>query len=55
MNEQNFESEIYSLNERNKKLINNQFLSDVCFLVGDEKIKIYGHQQTLALGKNFFN
>ena len=51
MDELDLVSLTYSLNERTKNLVNNQLLSDVCFLVGDDKVKIYGHQQNLALGK----
>ena len=50
MDELDLVSEIYSFNRRNKNLVNNQLLSDVCFLVGDEKVKIYGHRHNLALG-----
>ena len=51
MDELDFVSEMYCFNQRNKDLVNSQLLSDVCFLVGGDKVKIYGHQHNLALGK----
>ena len=46
-------SQIYSCKSRIKNLVNNELLSDICFQVGDDKIKIYGHQLILSLGKYY--
>ena len=43
----------YSIKNRTKFMVNNEFLSDCAFLVGIEKTKFYGHKQTLALGINY--
>ena len=40
----------YEVSDQTKNLANNQHLSDVTFLVGDEKRLIYAHRFVLALG-----
>ena len=41
----------YTIQNQTRFLVNNSTLSDVCFMVGDEKRQIYGHRIILALGK----
>ena len=40
----------YSIHNQTKFLVNNEMLSDIAFLVGIEKTKIYGHKQFLSIG-----
>lgn len=38
------------IEDRLSVLVNNEFISDVTFLVGPSKKKMYGHKTLLALG-----
>lgn len=44
----------YSIVTKSKTFVNNEKLSDVIFLVGDEKKKVYGHKMMLAFGSSVF-
>lgn len=44
----------YSVGNLTKSMVNNETYSDVCFLVGDEKKKIYASKAFLALASDVF-
>lgn len=44
----------YSADNLTKSMMNNEKYSDVCFLVGDEKKKIYASKSVLALASEVF-
>lgn len=48
----NLESPSFEI--RIRSLVNNEYLSDVVFLVGKEKVKIHAHKTILALGSPVF-
>lgn len=50
MEELNSESTSYSPSESITKLVNNPLRSDVTFLIGEKKDKVYGHQFILSIG-----
>ena len=37
-----------------RTLLNDKVVSDVCFLVGDDQIKIYANRNILAIGSDVF-
>ena len=44
---------LYLIDNQTKYLVNNELLSDVTFLVGNKKQKIYAHKLILSLGLNY--
>ena len=47
-------SEPYQVEDQTRLLVNSEVLSDVTFLVGNEKRKIFGHKLLLSLGSPVF-
>lgn len=44
----------YAPSKRISKLVNNELLSDVTFLVGESKIRVFAHQILLSIGNYLF-